>query len=162
MRHLNDGDQMESVRKHEALSTGLLVALGMTLGVCLGQAGTAKAILTHTHGHIRPVSVKTASRNRVTSEDPQSNSALPLSPQHRVRLPASGSAGQQHQAQNHTDKGKGKKQAHKPKHGKKPAPPHTGKPKHGSAGTTTAESGKPTGDHQGHRPTPPPHRHEGH
>jgi len=34
-------------RKHEAVSTVLLLGLGLSLGICLGQAHTARAILAH-------------------------------------------------------------------------------------------------------------------
>jgi hypothetical protein len=64
------GDEaaMESERKHEVLSTGLLVAVGVALGVCLGQAGTARAILAHTHGQLYPIATRTSAKAGHTPE----------------------------------------------------------------------------------------------
>lgn len=109
---------MESERKHEALSTGLLVGLGLALGVCLGQAGTARAILAHTHGHLRPISTKSGLKQshgtpHVTSWTPPSGT-----PEGPFRIPIPGAG---HHATHAAASVKPKK-SHKPKHTKPPKP----------------------------------------
>jgi hypothetical protein len=109
---------MESERKHEALSTGLLVALGLALGVCLGQAGTARAILAHTHGHLRPMSAKSGLRQshgtpHVTRSTPPSGA-----PEGPFRIPIPGA--DRHST--HAAAPVKSKKSHKPKHTKPPKP----------------------------------------
>jgi hypothetical protein len=105
---------MESERKHEALSTGLLVALGLALGVCLGQAGTARAILARTHGHIHPISAKSGLRQYHGNPNvtPSAPSSTPEGPFH---IPIPG-------AKSHTAHTAKPKTSHKPKHTKPPKP----------------------------------------
>lgn len=123
---------MESERKHEALSTGLLVALGLALGVCLGQAGTARAILARTHGHIHPISAKSGLRQYHGNPNvtPSAPSSTPEGPFH---IPIPGAKSHAHTARDaHTAK---PKKSHKPKHTKPP-----GKKPGGNGSSTPASA----------------------
>lgn len=149
MRHTDDGNEMQSVRKHEALSTGLLVALGMTLGICLGQAGTARAILTHTHGHIRPIAARSSSHSAAEAEPDYSTYPGPTD---RPERTATGGARQHHHTRqappSHAGKAPAKKKSsHKPKHGKKRSHPGTG---HRTPPASKASGTSGTRDKQGH------------